>query len=277
MIRIGLTRFDEHINLTGKPKASLFEYAGHLPLVELDTAYYAIPKETTVANWLTQVPPSFRFIIKMYGGLTKQNREDKYFSSEEAMAEAYLTALKPLVDSKQLFYFLCQFPSFFDCTSENVAYLQKLRHLLPNVPLAIEFRSESWYQENVLNSMRKFMQENQFSLVIIDEPQVANRSVPFDDFVTNPDFTMFRFHGRNVPGWQENGADWQQKRTLYDYNGAEIKQLAASIRQTAKASREVAVIFNNNSGGHAAGNALMMVKELGLDYQGLNPKQLDLF
>lgn len=277
MIRIGLTRFDEHVYLTGKPKASLFEYAGHLPLVELDTAYYAIPKATTVSNWLTQVPPSFQFIIKMYGGLTKQNRDDQYFTSEEAMAEAYLTTLKPLIDSQQLFCFLCQFPSFFDCTTENIDYLRKLRRLLPNVPLAIEFRSESWYQENVLQSMRKFMLEHQFSLVIIDEPQVANRSVPFDDFITNQDFTMFRFHGRNAPGWQENGDDWQQKRTLYQYNQAEIKELAASVKKVASVSKEVAVIFNNNSGGHAAGNALELVAELGLDYQGLNPKQLDLF
>lgn len=42
MIRIGLTRFDEHSGLTGKPKSTLYEYASYLPLVELDTAYYAI-------------------------------------------------------------------------------------------------------------------------------------------------------------------------------------------------------------------------------------------
>lgn len=276
MIRIGLTRFDEHVGLTGKRKSSLFEYAGYLPLVELDTAYYAIPKQTTVANWLTQVPSTFRFIIKMYSGLTKQNRDDRYFSSEEEMAAAFLESMTPLIKSNHLFCFLCQFPSFFECNKENINYLRKLRSLLPDVPLAIEFRSESWYQEAVKSSMEKFMRENKFSLAIIDEPQVANRSVPFEPIVTNSEFTMFRFHGRNNTGWQENDGDWQKKRTLYQYNPAELKQLETAILKIAEETKEVAVIFNNNSGGHAAGNALEMMQDLKLDYQGLNPKQLGL-
>jgi uncharacterized protein YecE (DUF72 family) len=36
--------------------------------------------------------------------------------------------------------------------------------------------------------------------------------------------------------------------------------------------------FNNNSGGHAANNAKQRInKLLGIDYEGLAPKQLKLF
>ncbi|NHW34596.1 DUF72 domain-containing protein [Paenibacillus aceris] len=42
-------------------------------------------------------------------------------------------------------------------------------------------------------------------------------------------------------------------------------------------TREVCVVFNNNSGGHAAGNAKALMAMLGLDYEGLAPRQLDLF
>ena len=44
-----------------------------------------------------------------------------------------------------------------------------------------------------------------------------------------------------------------------------------------KESKEVAVIFNNNSGGHAAKNAKEFQKMLNIDFKDLNPKQLDLF
>ncbi|OSP61915.1 hypothetical protein EFM1CSP_19360 [Enterococcus faecium] len=36
MIRIGLTSFKEHDKLTGKKNNTLYEYAGFLPLVELE-------------------------------------------------------------------------------------------------------------------------------------------------------------------------------------------------------------------------------------------------
>ena len=35
-----------------------------------------------------------------------------------------------------------------------------------------------------------------FSLAIIDEPQLLNTTIPFDPYVTNTDFTLFRFHGK---------------------------------------------------------------------------------
>lgn len=45
MIRIGLTSFNEHSSLTGKRTSSLYEYAGYLPLVELDTNYYGMRRK----------------------------------------------------------------------------------------------------------------------------------------------------------------------------------------------------------------------------------------
>lgn len=277
MIRVGLTRFDEHVSLTGKNRSTLFEYASYLPLVELDTAFYAIPKKTSVENWISQVPKSFRFILKGYSGLTKQEREPAYYASEEEMAAAFLEAMQPLIEEGRLFCFLLQFPAYFVCNKENVNYLRKLHHLLGEVPITIEFRNESWYEEKMLVPMRKFMEEYHFSLGIIDEPQVPNRSVPLDGFVTNPDFAMMRLHGRNVQGWSEKGEDWRQRRTLYRYNHEELMEIKNLVEQVQGQTKEVAVIFNNNSGGDAADNGLELVKLLGLEYTDLNPKQLDLF
>ncbi len=42
-------------------------------------------------------------------------------------------------------------------------------------------------------------------------------------------------------------------------------------------SKDVYVIFNNNSGGDAADNAAQFIDMLHIEYEGLAPRQLDLF
>ena len=60
-ITIGLTTWTEHpalINNEQRP-VTLNEYAQHLPTVEVDTFFYALPQVTTIQNWLAEVPESF--------------------------------------------------------------------------------------------------------------------------------------------------------------------------------------------------------------------------
>ncbi|MGH2189177.1 DUF72 domain-containing protein, partial [Enterococcus faecium] len=113
--------------------------------------------------------------------------------------------------------------------------------------------------------------------VIVDEPQIPTNPVPFYPYVTNPNLVLFRFHGRNAAGWLANDAEWRKKRTLYHYNTQEIADLSEAVLKMSQEAKEVGVIFNNNSGGDAAENALQMQKVLNLSYDDLNPKQLDLF
>lgn len=276
MIRIGLTSFNEHVALTGKEQTTLFEYAGKLPLVEIDTAYYGIPRVTTVENWLTQVPDNFRFVVKFYAGFTGQTKWQDHYTSFEEMTEHFMQVMTPLIKQGKLYCFLAQFPAQFKCTKENVAYLEKLRQAFPEAPIAIELRDFSWYAKELKQKTMKFMAAQKFSLVMVDEPQLLD-TVPLELTVTNPAFALFRFHGRNKDYWKSSGQGWRKKRTLYRYSDAELTELAAKIQQVAQKSQQIGVIFNNNSGGDAADNALKMIQLLGLDYHDLNPSQLDLF
>ncbi|WP_159721981.1 DUF72 domain-containing protein [Enterococcus sp. CSURQ0835] len=276
MIRIGLTSFNEHVALTGKEQTTLFEYAGKLPLVEIDTAYYGIPRVSTVENWVAQVPGNFRFVVKLYAGFTGQNKWQDHYSSFDELTAHFLQALAPLLESGKLYCCLAQFPAQFKCTRKNVRYLETLRQAFLDVPLAIELRDFSWYAPELKTKTLKFMAAQKFSLVMVDEPQLLD-TVPLDLTVTNPAFTLFRFHGRNKDYWKSSGQGWRKKRTLYRYNETELAELAVKIQQVAKKSQQTAVIFNNNSGGDAADNALAMIRLLGLDYNDLNPSQLDLF
>ncbi|MFD2308262.1 DUF72 domain-containing protein [Enterococcus termitis] len=277
MIRLGLTSFNEHVKLTGKKRSTLYEYAGCLPLVEMDTAYYGIPKQESVREWTKSVPERFRFIMKVYSGISCQGEWTQYYQDEQEMVTAFLTSMQPMIESGKLYAFLIQFSGTFSCTKENVQYLEKIRQWFTGYPIAIELRNGSWYVEKYIKQTLSFMKSHEFSLVIVDEPQIPTNPVPFYPFVTNEQFSLFRFHGRNAAGWMANDKDWRKKRTLYRYNAEELADLSAAVKKIASETKEVGVIFNNNSGGDAAGNLLEMKAMLGLEYEQLNPKQIDLF
>lgn len=50
------------------------------------------------------------------------------------------------------------------------------------------------------------------------------------------------------------------KRTLYRYSEKELQELAHEVKVVDSKTKEVGVIFNNNSGGDAAENALALQK-----------------
>lgn len=89
---------------------------------------------------------------------------------------------------------------------------------------------------------------------------------------------LVRFHGRNVHGWQKRNAEnWREVRYLYRYNQQELQEWAEKIKSLATEVKDVYLLFNNNSGGDAADNALQMIQLLTIEYEDLSPRQLDLF
>ncbi len=69
--------------------------------------------------------------------------------------------------------------------------MRKLRKWFEGYPVSIELRDYSWYSDEFLERTRNFMSRAAFSLAIIDEPQLLNTTIPFDPFVTNPNFALF--------------------------------------------------------------------------------------
>ena len=56
-----------------------------------------------------------------------------------------------------------------------------------------------------------------------------------------------------------------------------LKEIQSAVQKLKKETEEVFVIFNNNSGGHAAQNAKRFQKMLNINYESLTPKQLGFF
>ena len=175
---------------------------------------------------------------------------------------------------------LVQFPPWFDCTKENVEEIRFVCAKLHGFDIAIEFRHQSWYSPNYLNSTLSFLSKLNVIHSVCDEPQAGQGSIPLVANTTRPDKVLFRLHGRNIAGWRNTTGDdkaWRKVRYLYNYNETELDEIRTAVQKLKKETEEVFVIFNNNSGGHAAQNAKRFQKMLNINYESLTPKQLDFF
>lgn len=281
MIYVGLTSWGDHPSLYSEVTSArdkLFDYSGHFPVVEVDTSFYAIPNKATVQKWCDQTPNNFKFIVKAYQGMTGHLLEDLPYETKNDMFHAFRECLETFQENGKLAFALFQFPPWFDCQTKHVKYLNYIRQHYLQEPIAIEFRNQTWFSADMRERTLQYLRDNHFIHTICDEPQAGVGSVPFVAEATD-EIGFVRIHGRNVFGWRNigHGENWRKVRFLYDYNEEELATLAASIQEVNEKCKTMYVIFNNNSGGHAANNAKMLMKLLELQYNNLSPKQLNIF
>lgn len=282
MILAGLTGWGDHPDVYGpgsKQRDKLVDYTGHFPIVELDSSFYAVQPERNIRKWIDETPDTFQFIVKAYQGMTGHLRGENPFDTEEEMYEAYIKSIRPLKEAGKLAMVLLQFPPWFDCVKENVDEIRRITSKLSEFDLAIEFRHQSWYAEGLREKTFEFLRDNNLIHSVCDEPQAGDGSIPLVPVSTRKDKVLFRLHGRNVHGWVNigNSKKWREVRYLYDYNKAELNEISQAALKLADQAERVYVIFNNNSGGHAAGDAKQFQQMNDLTFEDLAPKQLDLF
>ncbi|CDO03876.1 hypothetical protein BN988_02406 [Oceanobacillus picturae] len=282
MIYIGLTGWGDHHALYPpqiKPKDKLQEYSSHFPVVEVDSSFYAIQPEKNARKWVKETPDNFRFIVKAYQGMTGHQRgEENQFSSKTEMFQAFIDSLKPYLQANKLAMVLFQFPPWFTCKKENVDYLRYCKKQMGDIPVALEFRNQTWFDERFRDQTLEFMTAEGWIHSIVDEPQAGDGSVPIIPVATDEKVTLIRIHGRNLYGWNKpKDANWREVRYLYNYNEQELLEWKERILQLSKQTKDIVVLFNNNSGGDAAENAKTFQQMLGIEFEGLAPRQMDLF
>lgn len=281
MIWTGVTGWGDHDTLYTQGVASrdkLTEYAAHFPTVEVDSTFYAVQPERNMRKWTDETPEDFRFVVKAFQGMTGHERGDIPFDSKEDMFHAFNLSLTPMVEAGKLAMVLFQFPPWFDCTRENVTYIRYCKEQMGPVPLAIEFRNQTWYQAKYIDKTLSFLEQEDWIHTVCDEPQAGDGSIPIVLQATNKEKTLVRLHGRNRAGWRKNGQkNWREVRYLYRYNEHELRQWVDFTAELQKQSKDVYVLFNNNSGGDAADNAKQYVNLAGIQYDNLASRQLDLF
>ncbi|WP_404459331.1 DUF72 domain-containing protein [Sutcliffiella horikoshii] len=282
MIYVGVTGWGDHDSLYTAgiaPRDKLLEYGAHFPTVEVDASFYAIQPKQNVEKWVTDTPENFQFIVKAYQGMTGHHRGEIPFDSKELMFTAFKQSIEPYETAGKMAMVLFQFPPWFECKKENVDYLRWCKEQMEDTKVALEFRNQTWFQPAYHDRTLTFMEEQGWIHSICDEPQAGTGSIPTVLHPTDPDNTLVRLHGRNIYGWTKpaSGKDWREVRYLYDYNHEELLEWKENLEKLTPLTRNIYMLFNNNSGGHAAGNAKKMIDLLGVEYTGLAPRQLDLF
>ena len=280
-VQVGLCGWGDHdIYPPGtRSHEKLAIYAGHFPVVELDSTFHAIAPPDRMERWAQETPPSFRFVVKAYRGLTGHGRLERApVRTWMELVEEMKDSVEPLIKHGKLSMLLFQFPPWFDCTKKHVKYIRRVREAFRDYPVAIEFRHQSWFLPRFKSSTLRFLREEKLIHTICDEPQAGEGSVPPVVEVTHPQHALIRMHGRNLEGWNNTGQpNWRDVRYAYRYSDEELDEWKHIIEQLKHRTGQVTVLFNNNSQGDAAGNAKQMIGKLNLTFSGLAPRQLTFF
>lgn len=128
-------------------KKMLNYYAQQLPAVEINNTFYRMPKTDLLEKWSEQVPEDFRFILKASRKISHIKRMKECQEEVEYLFKTAQTL------GKQLGVILFQFPPYL---RRDLPRLQNFVALLrDDVNAAFEFRHESWFDEEVYDSLKE--------------------------------------------------------------------------------------------------------------------------
>lgn len=172
----------------------------------------------------------------------------------EEIHARFWTALEPLRKSGKLGAVLLQYPDWFTISRANKEAILKARELLPDDPLAVEFRNATWMSDRNQDETLAFLRDSGLVYVSVDEPQGSSSSIPPVAAVTNEDLAVIRFHGRNAENWKKPGLT-AAERFDYRYSQPELAEWIPRIREVAERARQVHLLMNNCYGDKAVSNA----------------------
>jgi uncharacterized protein YecE (DUF72 family) len=239
-----------------KSSEMLQQYARHFSATELNYTWYQMPREEAIDRHIDLVPQGFLFAAKLTRTLTHEIDPQQW----PKQAELYREGLAPLIITGQLIAVLIQLAPSFHRTVQNRKYLANLLDSLYGLPLAIEFRHNSWATDRVFAELER----RAVTLVGLDSPNLPGL-FPSLNVVTNPDLFYVRFHGRNAKGWHSGN---MQRQFDYNYSDDELHEwIENKIEPMSNRARKGVIFFNNHVRAQAPDNAGRMadlLKERGL-------------
>jgi uncharacterized protein YecE (DUF72 family) len=210
------------------PQRSWFEhYASVFDTVEINNSFYRLPDASTFAAWAARAPRGFLFAVKASRFLTHM----KKLKDPEDPLERFFSRARSL--ERHLGPVLYQLPPAWKLDRPRLEHF--LGALPGGVRQVIEFRDTTWYTPEVY----ALLERHGVSLCLHDMPGSATGRLRVGPCV------YVRFHGAsgryNGSYPEEHLADW-----------------AAWLEGTARNGIEVYAYFNNDVGGHAPRNALVL-------------------
>ncbi|MCW3092129.1 MAG: hypothetical protein JWP81_3198 [Ferruginibacter sp.] len=210
---------------THLPSTKWFEfYCEHFNTVELNVTFYRFPRAKTFATWYRRSPAGFTFSVKAPRLITHYKQ---LLKSKEQLTDFYEACTKGLAE--KLGPILFQFPSRFSYTEERLQRI--LDNLDPSFVNVVEFRHDSWWNEEVYTLLAK----HRIIFCGMSHPDLP------DAVAGKGKMVYYRFHG--VPD-------------LYSslYSDAEMERIAKSIADV-KGIKKAWCYFNNDINTAAIKNA----------------------
>ena len=210
------------------PQKRWFEhYAGIFDTVEINNSFYRLPEAGTFADWGSRAPLKFLFAVKASRFLTHM----KKLKDPEEPVERFFSRARAL--RRRLGPVLYQLPPGWKLD------LGRLEHFLQVLPQGIrhvvEFREPSWYADDVLRLLEAY----RVALCLHDMPGSSTGRQRVGPFI------YVRFHGASG---------------RYDgsYGEDRLEGWAEWLRAQRLSGAELYAYFNNDVGGHAPRDAVIL-------------------
>jgi uncharacterized protein YecE (DUF72 family) len=259
-------------------------YAGRFDYVEVNSSFYAVPAQKTVARWAEITPKQFIFDVKLHRLLSrhsagldsllpelrpraKTDERGRVILTpelEELLIDATVEAIEPLSKTAKLGPFLLQLSPAFSPRKHELSELEPLAERLREPGLAIELRNRNWVEEDRLEETLDWYEKHAVTFVCVDSPPGDNFQIlPPIDAVTRRDVAYLRMHGRNTEGYLKGKS--VAERFGWVYSDEELKELAQRAKGLAEDAAQVHVAFNNNRSSDAPDSARRFRELIGQD------------
>jgi uncharacterized protein YecE (DUF72 family) len=213
-------------------------YATLFNTVENNSAFYHMPRITTLQKWYDNSPDDFIFSIKLNRTFTHDHRL-QLNDERIATLELLLNNLQTLQDKlgavliqtpPGLHYDLDLLKNFLNTTTNITGQLK----FKPDI--AIEFPHESWFTKDVYKQLRK----QNIALVTSESSKY-----PLQKIIT-ADFTYIRFHG-------------PEKLFRSTYSDEQMTEWKEYIKTLPKDLKKIYIYFNNTLSPYVLQNGLQML------------------
>jgi len=198
--------------------------------IEVNGTFYRLQPKSTFKKWRDETPDEFPFTIKGHRYIT---HDKKLIDVEEPVIRCR-DAASPL--GNRLAAVVWQLPAFL---KKNVERLEKFLQILHHWKLtrhAIEFRHETWFDEEVAECLMK----HAVAVCMSDAPDW-----PMWDRITT-DMVYIRLHGHT-------------RKYASNYSKRSLKKWATRAECWLQDDRDVHVYFDNDAEGAAPNNALALL------------------
>ncbi len=202
-------------------------YNDRFKTLELNVTFYRFPQLSFLETWYKKSPEIFSFSVKAPRAITHYKQ---FINSKELTADFYGTIQEGL--KEKLGCVLFQMPPRMGYKPEKLE--QIIDNLDPAFTNVLEFRNESWWNQEVYNTL---------SAHNITFCSMSHPSLPAD-VIQNTHTVYFRFHG--VPRL------YQSK-----YEVEALQKISDEIESNAS-TKEAFIYFNNDIDASAITNAFEM-------------------